>query len=122
MRIIPILGLLLFFNSYFINNSNRALLIMCNGIICHGFRTETKDIHCIIQLFRIYDTICNIIMIGYTLYMNPTIMHYGIFSSSAFMVEMYLEKKNFKPDTIDIFHVSMVQFPLSVGLKLALEN
>jgi hypothetical protein len=61
-------------------------------------------------------------MIGYTLYMNPTIMHYGIFSSSAFMVEMYLEQNNYKPQTIDIFHISMVQFPLSVGLRLSLEN
>lgn len=122
MRIIPILGLLLFFNSFFINNSHKALLIMCNGLICHGFRTKTKNTHSIIQFFRIYDTICNATMIGHTLYMYPSLMHYGIFSSSAFMVEMYLEQNNYKSQTIDIFHVSMVQFPLSVGLRLSLEN
>ena len=121
MRIIPILGLLLFFNSYFIDNSRLALLIMINGVICHGIRTDTKKIHCLIQLFRIYDTICNIVMIGYTFYIAPSLMHYGIFSSTAFMIEMYLEQNNYRPQTIDVFHVALVQFPLSIGLNLSLK-
>ena len=122
MRIIPILGLLLFFNSYFIDKSKCALLIMINGVICHGIRTDTKKIRCLIQLFRIYDTLCNISMIGYTLYISPSLMHYGVFSSTAFIIEIYLEQNNYRPQTIDVFHVALVQFPLSIGLNLSLNK
>ena len=122
MRIIPILGLLLFFNSFLFDHSKIALLVMINGVLCHGFRDEERVPDALIKMVRVYDTLCNMAMVSYVMYTQPITQYYGMFSSGAFLIEKFLEEKKFSKDTIDILHVSTVQFPLSVGLRLALEN
>ena len=40
MRVIPILGLVFFLKYLYINCSYRALLIIANGLLCHGLKPK----------------------------------------------------------------------------------
>ena len=120
MRLIPILGLVFFLKYLYINCSYRALLIIANGLLCHGLKPKISNNESYskeIQYLRTYDTICNILMILYTIYICPITIVYASIGTITFLVEIYLEKTNGASEkTRDIIHVIGVHIPLSNGL------
>ena len=124
MRVIPILGLVFFLKSLYIDCSYRALLIIANGLLCHGLKPKISNNETYpkeIQYLRTYDTICNILMILYTTYICPITIVYATIGTMSFLTELYLEKTNRASEkTRDIIHVIGVHIPLSIGLARSL--
>lgn len=116
MRVVNILGCILFFWPIFFNfNSYRALIVMINGILFHSNETN--------QYFRFWDITCNVIMCAYTYYIYRMAIYYILFSFSCFFINMFCLQKNvYTLLMADVFHVSFVQFPLSVCLLLSLKS
>ena len=110
MRIISILGVIsLFFPIYIKFNSKRALLVMLNGIIYHSNERNRR--------VRYYDLICNMLMCYYTYHINSSSWPYILFSSMNCIInELMLQHNYISKITNDIYHVSLVQSPLALGL------
>ena len=119
------IGLVFFLKSLYIDCSYRALLVIANGLLCHGLKPKISDNETYpmeIQYLRTYDTICNILMIIYTIYICPKTIVYGAIGTMSFLTELYLEKtKRASETTRDIIHVIGVDIPLSIGLSLSLK-
>ena len=123
MRLIPILGLFFFLKSVYKYQSYRAMLIISNGILLHGLKTPRKKNQIYsktIQLIRIYDLICNILMIIYTIYSYPITIVYATTSSLLYFIELYIEYTDkFNENITDLIHIFGVHYPLSIGLYKA---
>ena len=125
MRLIPFLGILMFFKNIYIECSYRALIVAVNGFLCHGLRkipiNKIEKTTNEILFLRKYDTVCNILMILYTLYNNPELFLYAMFASMSFILEMYIETNHILSYTFtDTMHVLFVQLPLAYALNKTL--
>ena len=124
MGIFCILGLFQFFNSAYTFNSNRAKVIIVNGLIYHGFSLN-HTLHPYYYYIRNYDILSNTGMIIYTVYHDTTGLLGCATSSCIFLLNSYVVdqtrlKPYFTPIVKDVIHVLFVQRILANNLYMSL--
>lgn len=114
MRIINVLGVILFFFPIFVKYySIRAFLVLANGILYHMNETNL--------FFRFWDILWNLIMCFYTYTLYKPALYYIVFSFSCFFLNfILLQKKMITKNQGDFFHVMFIQLPLSICLEKSL--
>lgn len=111
MRIINILGVLVFLYFGVLYNSYRCYIISINGIIFH---TNENNIY-----LRYYDIAVNTIITFYTIYICPICIIGAFIGSSSFLCNMYFFNKGYyNRTTSDIIHVIFTQWVLCYTLLL----
>ena len=129
MQIISFLGVLFFARSLFEKKSKRALLVIINGMLYHGVRNDKNINNPVIKCLRMYDILTNIIMISYTVYINPVMANYAIIAMINFVSHFYTfdtiffntPKKQLSMIK-ESFHVFGVQLPLAIALEKVLDK
>ena len=127
MKIIPIIGLLYLIKNIYYFKSTRALLILINGFIYHGYRTLENKNSFFTILLRNYDIIVNMILTIYTIYLTPITFINAFIGTINFIIIHYISTHSeysqyLNEDYTDFLHVLCVQYPLFFGLDKCLEK
>ena len=125
MRIIPLLGLTAFLYPVYVFSSYRGILIIFNGVLCHGLKKNKKlpdeNYSKTVQIVRTYDVISNMLMTFYTIYICPPTIICAIIGTFAYLTELYIENKNlYSVELNEFLHILGVHIPLCIGLTISL--
>jgi hypothetical protein len=111
MRIINLLGILIFLYYGLLYNSYRCYVIFLNGTIFHC--NEYND------YLKYYDIFVNALITFYTIYKCPMTIVGATIGSIAFLCNVYFfNKKCYSRTTSDIIHVLFTQWVLCYALLL----
>lgn len=111
MRIINILGVLVYLYFGVFYNSYRCYIIFINGILFH---TNEKNIY-----LKYYDIAVNTLITFYTIYNCPICIIGAYIGSSSFLCNMYFFNKGYYNRTkSDIIHVIFTQWVMCYTLLL----
>lgn len=111
MRIINILGVLVYLYFGVFYNSYRCYIIFINGILFH---TNEKNIY-----LKYYDMAVNTLITFYAIYNCPICIIGASIGSSSFLYNTYLfNKRYYNRTTSDIIHVLFTQWVMCYTLLL----
>jgi len=122
MKIIPLIGIIIFFFplSFY---SNIALLVFINGIIFHSLdisKINNQVNTPVVNIIKYYDIISNIIMIAYTTYYYPYIFKYTVLACNCYIIEVIcVNYTDLLYYHTDLMHI-IVHMILAYGLSLTL--
>jgi hypothetical protein len=113
MRIINVIGILLFLFPLLNYYSYRAFIIFINGLLFHIIYYDNV-------YFRNWDYFCNLIIGIYSSFNSKSYIHViiGWLSSLLCFInnEMYFKYKLYNRDIVDLIHVCVVHIPIMVLL------
>ena len=132
MKLISMLGLSFFLRSLIIKRSLSAFLVIVNGLIYHGLRSDSNYDKGYIRKLRYYDILTNIILITIKIVNNPALIPYAslaivnflfhfIIVDKLLLLNMNIVDERKKTLFKECFHVFGVQFPLAMGLEKILK-
>ena len=121
MRLIKIIGLTYLCRIIYYKKSFRAKAILLNGLLYHGFASNKNKNEKITLFLKYYDTICNILMIGYTINKYPKTSNFAITGSLNYLLMSILDDNKRYTYFDDILHVMFIQLPLFRGLEKSLK-
>jgi len=111
MRIINILGVLIYLYFGLFYNYNRCYIIFINGILFH---TNEKNIY-----LKYYDITVNVIITLYTIYNCPICIIGAFIGCFSFLINMYFLNKGYYNNKIgDIIHVLFTQWVMCYTILL----
>ena len=131
MKLITMVGLSFFLRSLIMKRSLSAFLVIVNGLIYHGLRSDGNYNKGYIRKLRYYDIFTNIVLITIKVVNNPTLIPYASMAIINFLFHFTIVDKllllnmnivDERKKTIfkECFHVFGVQFPLAIGLEKVL--
>jgi len=128
MKLITMVGLSFFLRSLIMKRSLSAFLVIVNGLIYHGLRSDSNYNKSYIRKLRYYDIFTNIVLITIKVVNNPTLIPYTSLAIVNFLFHFTIVDKllllnmnivDERKKTIfkECFHVFGVQLPLAIGLE-----
>ena len=111
MRIINILGVIIYLYFGLLYNSYRCYIIFINGILFHS---NENNIY-----LKYYDITVNTLITFYTVYNCPITIIGSFIGSSSFLCNIYFYEKGYYNNTVsDIIHVLFTQYIMCYTLLL----
>ena len=116
MRIINIIGLLVFLKIFLTYNSILAFIIFFNGILFHSYEKN--------NYLKNYDIFCNFLITSYFLYNYfHLVKFYYFISIGIFLLNSYFFEEGFyNRDISDFIHIIGVQYVLSLAFVIVLKK
>ena len=114
MRLIKLIGVMMFLYPTLYKQSFRAFFILINGIIYHYHNDNTYN-NKNINILRLYDITSNMGFMAYTVYYYRYTLPIANFMTLCFILNTLfyynIKNKKYLSYISDIFHVIGVQFP-----------
>ena len=117
MRIINIVGLVVFLRIFLLYNSFLSFIIFFNGILFHSYEKNTY--------LKNYDIFCNFLITSYFLYNYfHFVKFYYFISIGIFLLNSYFFEtlQLYNRDISDFIHIIGVQYVLSLALVIILKK
>jgi hypothetical protein len=124
MRIIKLIGVMMFLYPTLYKCSFRAFFILINGILYHYHNNNIYN-NKNIKLLRLYDITSNMSFMAYTVYYYRYTLHIANLMTICFILNnIFLKKynsynKKYLFYISDIFHVIGVQFPGLIAIMIS---
>jgi len=106
MRLIPTISIMLFLYPIYKYKSIRALIVLLNGILFHGFFPNNLNV-------LSFDVFCNCIITLYTFYYHPKILKLGIPIVGLSTLNILLWRYKYQKSRFfcDILHILVCHIP-----------
>lgn len=117
MRIINIVGLVVFLRIFLTYNSILAFIIFFNGILYHSYENNTY--------LKNYDIFCNFLLTSYFLYNYfHLVKFYYFISIGIFLLNSYFFEtlQLYNRDISDFIHIIGVQYVLSLAFVIIIKK